>query len=193
MRTASSAHRGVAVRAMLGGITAVGLVAGCSTSVDGEPAAQGASESTREETVQWNPCTELPDEALTATKVDPASKETVTDAPGGPAAFRICHWDSTEGPYVVNVGSSTYSLDDVRNNADLTGFRDVQVGGRTGLINHEKSDEDNLHCWVNLPWSKGMVYVSIGWFYSKRESMPQSPPCDLAVQHATELEPYLPK
>lgn len=194
MRTASKAHRGVAVRAMLGGIAAVGLVAGCSTSVDGEPAAQGQSESTtREATVQWNPCTELPDQALTATKVDPGSKATVTDAPHGAAAFRICRWDATEGPYAVAVGSSTYSLDDVRRNPDLTGFRDVPVGTRTGLINHQKSDEDNLHCWVNLPWDKGMVYVSVGWFYSKRESMPQSPPCDLAVQHATALEPYLPR
>ncbi|WP_280212427.1 DUF3558 domain-containing protein [Nocardia cyriacigeorgica] len=178
---------------MLGAIAAVGLVAGCSTSVDGEPAAQGQSETTREETVQWNPCTELPDEALKATKLDPASKGTVTDAPSGAAAFRICRWDSTEGPYVVNVGSSTYSLDDVRNNPDLTGFREVPVGERTGLINHEKSDEDKLHCWVNLPWEKGMVYVSVGWFYGLEDSMPESPPCSVALRHATELEPYLPR
>ncbi|WP_228828637.1 DUF3558 domain-containing protein [Nocardia cyriacigeorgica] len=178
---------------MLGAIAAVGLVAGCSTSVDGEPAAQGQSETTREQTVQWNPCTDLADEAVEATRANPASKSTVTDASSGPAAFRICSWDSTEGPYKINVGSSTYSLDDVRNNPDLTGFREVEVGTRTGLINQQKSDEDKLHCWVNLPWAKGMVYVSVGWSYSKRTSIPQSPPCDLAVEHAIELDPYLPK
>ncbi|VFB01686.1 Protein of uncharacterised function (DUF3558) [Nocardia cyriacigeorgica] len=193
MRTASKAHRGVAVRAMLGGIAAVGLVAGCSTSVDGEPAAQGKSESTGEKTVEWNPCTELSDEALRATNVDPASKATVTDAPTGATAWRICRWDSTEGPYLVSVASATYSQDDARNNANLTGFRDVEVGDRSGLVYYDKSDEDKLRCYVNLPWASGSLEVVVGWRYSKRDEMPQSPPCDLTVQHAIELEPYLPR
>ncbi|MFE3445226.1 DUF3558 domain-containing protein [Nocardia sp. NPDC059180] len=177
---------------MLVGAAAVGLVAGCSTSVDGEPAAQGQSETTREQTVQWNPCTELSDEALRATQVDPASKGTVTDAPSGDVTYRICRWDSTEGPYVVNVGSSTYTQADARANTKLSGLQEVQIGPRAGLTYGEKSDEDRLTCWVNLPWEKGTLEVSVGWFYSERDSMPQSPPCDLAVQHATELEPYLP-
>ncbi|MBF6082718.1 DUF3558 domain-containing protein [Nocardia cyriacigeorgica] len=193
MRTASSAHRGVAVRAMLGGIAVVGLVAGCSTSVDGEPAAQGASESTREQTVQWNPCTELPDEALTATKVDPASKEAVTDAPTGDVTYRICRWDSTEGPYLLYVGSSTYTQADARANTNLTGLKDVQIGPRSGLTYGEKSDEERSTCWVNLPWEKGTLEVSVSWLYGEEESMPESPPCSVAVRHATELEPYLPK
>ncbi|TLG03491.1 DUF3558 domain-containing protein [Nocardia cyriacigeorgica] len=192
MRTASSAHRGVAVRAMLGGIAAVGLVAGCSTSVDGEPAAQGKSESTTSENVAFNPCTDVPSEALQAAKVDESSKATVTDAPTGPVPWRICRWTSTEGPYAVSIGSSTHTQEEARANPNLAGYRDVQIGNRSALVYYDKQDADKLMCYVNLPWASGMFEVAVGWFYSKRDSMPQSPPCDLAVQHATSLEPYLP-
>ncbi|WP_280235721.1 DUF3558 domain-containing protein [Nocardia cyriacigeorgica] len=194
MRTASTGNRGAVVRAMVVGVAALGVLAGCSTSVDGEPAAQGESgESAGEETVQWNPCTELPDEALQATKVDPASKATVTDAPTGATTFRICRWDSTEGPYLVYVGSTTYTQAEARSNPNLTGLRDVQIGDRAGLIYSEKSDEDRATCWVNIPWAQGTFEVSVGWFYGEEDSMPETPPCSVAVRHATELEPYLPK
>lgn len=193
MRTASSAHRGVAVRAMLGGIAAVGLVAGCSTSVDGEPAAQGQTESTGEKTVEWNPCTELSDEVLRAIGVDPASKSTVTDAPTGPVTWRMCQWVAAGQPYNVTVGSSVNTLDESRENPTVTGFKEAQIGPRSGLTFHDRNDPDQLRCYASLPAEQGMFTVIVNWFYSERDSIPQSPPCDLAIQHATELEPYLPK
>ncbi|PXX61461.1 uncharacterized protein DUF3558 [Nocardia tenerifensis] len=193
MRTAVVSPKFV-VRTVLAGVVVVGVVAGCSPTKDGTPTTEVSGKPTSgEKTVQYNPCKELSDEALRATKVDPASKDVTTDAPTGPVSARVCQWTSTEGPYYVSVSSTIYSQDDARKNDKLTGFRDVRIGSRAGLVYQDKSDEDKLRCYANLPWSKGMFEVTVGWQYSERASMPQSPPCDLAVRHAQELEPYLPK
>nr|WP_245839049.1 DUF3558 domain-containing protein [Nocardia donostiensis] len=181
------------VRAVLGGVAVIGVAAGCSVYVDGEPAAEGQSATTTEETVEYNPCTDLSDEALQATGLDPATKGTVTDAPTGPVTWRMCQWTSTEGPYLVTVGASVYTQDDVRQNSVVTGFRDAQIGPRSGLTFYDKNDEDQLRCYVSLPSEQGVINVIVNWYYSQKESIPQSPPCDLAIQHAAELEPYLPK
>lgn len=146
-----------------------------------------------EKTVTYNPCTDLSEAALRSADVDPSTKRTVTDAHNGPTAARVCAWSSTEGPYFVGVAATIYTESDARSNNKLTGFRDVRVGPRSGLIYQDKSDTDKLVCYVSLPATDGMLEVSVGWPYSQRASSPQSPPCDLAVRHATELEPYLPK
>ncbi|WP_378742699.1 DUF3558 domain-containing protein [Nocardia brasiliensis] len=171
-----------------------GLVAGCSSGGEG-PKTEGPSGKTTdgESTVQYNPCSELSDEALRATRVDPASKSTDTDAPSGPVTWRMCTWKSTDGPYFVTVGSSTHTMDEARKNETVTGFRDTKVGARSGLIYEDKNDEDKLRCYVSMPSSLGMFVVIVGWRYSERASLPQAPPCDLAVRHATQLESYLPK
>lgn len=193
MRTAFVSPRGAA-RMVLAGMVVAGLVAGCSSGGDGTPEPDSSGKPTSgEPTVQYNPCSELSDDALRAMQVDPASKSTVTDAPSGPVTWRMCTWSSTEGPYLVTVGSSTYTMDEARKNDTVTGFRDVQVGPRSGLMYQDKNDEDKLRCYVSLPSSKGMFVVIVGWRYSQRASLPQAPPCDLAARHASQLEAYLPK
>ncbi|WP_194837921.1 DUF3558 domain-containing protein [Nocardia sp. XZ_19_369] len=192
MRTAIVSPK-VAVRTVLAGVAVVGLVVGCSPT-EGTPTTEVSGKPTNgERTVQYNPCTELSDDALRATKVDAASKDVTTDAPTGPVSARVCQWSSTEGPYFVSVSSTVYSQDEARKNDKLTGFRDVPIGPRPGLTYQDKSDVDKLRCYASLPWSKGMFEVAVGWRYSARASIPQSPPCDLAVRHAQELEPFLPK
>ncbi|WP_254854218.1 DUF3558 domain-containing protein [Nocardia donostiensis] len=181
------------VRAVLGGVAVVGVAAGCSVYVDGEPAAEGQSATTTEEDVAFNPCTDLSDEALRATRVDPASKSTVTDAPTGPVTWRICKWRSAESSYFVTVSSSVHTQDEARANDKLTGFRDVEIGDRAGLVYYDKADEDKLRCYVNLSATQGMYEVTVGWAYSKKDSIPESPPCSLAIEHAKDLEPYLPE
>ncbi|MFD6161857.1 DUF3558 domain-containing protein [Nocardia sp. NPDC060256] len=187
------ASTGLAVQMVAAGIAFAGLIAGCSSTVDGIPQRQRVSSGSDEKTVQFNPCTELSDQAMRATKVNPASKSVTTDAPSGPVSARICQWTSTEGPYFVSVSSLIYTQDDARKNDRLTGLRDVRVGQRSGLVYADKSDQDKLRCYTNLPWAEGTFEVTVGWRYSSRASLPQSPPCDLAVRHARELEPYLPK
>ncbi|WP_338772496.1 DUF3558 domain-containing protein [Nocardia vulneris] len=190
MRTASVSR--VAIRTVLVGAAVTALVTGCSPTKDGTPTTSSGKPANGEQKV-FNPCTELSDEALRATKADPASKHVVTDAPSGGVVARICKWTSTEGPYFVTVSSTSYTLDDVRKNTEAVVLGDVKVGPRSGLISGSKGDADKLECYVSLPAAQGTVDVSVGWRYSERSSMPEAPPCRLAVRHATDLEPYLPK
>ncbi|MFB8282085.1 DUF3558 domain-containing protein [Nocardia colli] len=190
MRTAVVSPK-VVVRTVLAGVAVVGLVAGCSPTKDGNPTTAGTP--TNDGKNLFNPCTDMSDAALRATKVDPASKQVVTDAPTGGVVARICRWNSTEGPYGVTVSSLTYKLDDLRKNDRVVVVRDVQIGPRAGLISLDKADEDKLRCNISFPAAQGMFEVAVGWRYSDRASLPQAPPCDLAVRHATELEPFLPK
>ncbi|WP_245550807.1 DUF3558 domain-containing protein [Nocardia paucivorans] len=171
----------------------LGLVVGCSSEVDGQPEAQGQSTANGDTNVEYNPCTDLSDEALRATRVDPATKDADIDPPEGPSTWRICAWDSIDGPYFVSVASTTHRQDELYSNPAVTGFRSVQVNERSGLSFYSSSDADHLSCYVSFPAKQGMFNVIVDWRYGERESMPQSPPCDLAIRHARELEPFLPK
>ncbi|MBF6548750.1 DUF3558 domain-containing protein [Nocardia brasiliensis] len=188
MRTASVSR--VAIRTVLVGAAVTALVTGCSPSKDGTPTTSGPKTVNGEKTVEWNPCTQLSDEALKAARMDPATKDVTTDAPTGPVSARVCQWDAVDGPYFVSVSSTIYSQDEARKNANLTGFRDVPIGARSGLIYQDKSDERKLRCYVSLPAAQGMLEVTVGWRYGEPMTRDR---CELAVEHAKELEPYLPK
>lgn len=193
MRSVVGRYGGGAGCVALAGMALAGLVSGCSTPGTGEPAAQGQSTASGEVTVEFNPCTDLSDEALRAVHVDPATKDTTIDPPEGPTTWRICGWTSALGPYYVNVASTTHTQDEVHSNPSVTGFAPVQVNGRSGLTFYSNSDSDRLSCYVSFPAEQGMFNVTVDWMYSERKSMTEAPPCGLAVRHARELEPFLPK
>ncbi|WP_280403400.1 DUF3558 domain-containing protein [Nocardia brasiliensis] len=188
MRTASVSR--VAIRTVLVGAAVTALVTGCSPSKDGTPTTSGPKTVNGEKTVEWNPCKDLSDQALRAARVDPGTKSVVTDPASGPSAWRICKWDAADGPYYVTVSSTYFTQNDSRKNEKLTGFRDVQVGSRAGLIYQDKTDQQGLRCYVSLPAPEGMIEVTIGWGYGEPVTRDR---CELAVEHAKQLEPYLPK
>ncbi|WP_040791116.1 DUF3558 domain-containing protein [Nocardia paucivorans] len=181
-------------RALLSsGLLMAVVAAGCSSEVAGTPE---GTEQTTEESVAFNPCSELPDEALRAADLDPASKSTSIDPPSGPSTWRICRWDPIDGqPYMVGIASTTHTQDEVLNNPTVTGFKDVQIGDRAGKTYHQagRGTDDLLRCYVSLPAEHGMHNVILSWRYSQRESAPETPPCTLAVERARALEPFLPK
>ncbi|WP_171050261.1 DUF3558 domain-containing protein [Nocardia cyriacigeorgica] len=179
---------------MLGALLAVAAltVAGCSSgTTDGEPVAQ--QETSGEKTVQFNPCEDLSADALTAAGLDPASEHTTIDPPTGATSWRICAWKVPGQPYSVSIGASTHMQDEVLDNPTVTDFADVQIGSRSGMTYRQVDDEHKLSCYVSLPSSQGMFNVIADWPYSKRDSVPEAPPCSLAIKHATDLEPYLPE
>ncbi|MEV0294596.1 DUF3558 domain-containing protein [Nocardia sp. NPDC050710] len=193
MRTTVAVSRGLVVRTVLAGVAVAGLVAGCGSTVDGTANTASPTVPRGDRTVTWNPCTQLSDAALRATRVDPSTKRTISDAPTGATAARLCRWSSTEGPYTVAVAATVYSQDEARQNSKITGIRELRIGPRPGLVYYDKADDDKLLCYVNVPSPEGSIEISVGWRYSERASMTQAPPCDLTVQHAKDIEPYLPK
>jgi hypothetical protein len=193
MRTAQRAKPWVRGRAILA-LTAFGLVTGCGVTTDGEPATKEDSTTASGQHVTWNPCSDLPSEALTATGANPGSKDSDFDAPGDRARWRMCAWDAVDDPYFIGIGATTYSVDQMRENTSVTGFSAVQVNDRSGLQFYPSDEEEPIRrCYVSLPMTGGSLTIYADWRYSERSSLPESPPCGLAVRHAQTLEPYLPQ
>ncbi|MGW0251829.1 DUF3558 domain-containing protein [Nocardia goodfellowii] len=177
------------LRTVLAGAAVVGLAVGCGSGKSVEGTAQPTTRDIDKIEV-WNPCTQLTDEALRSARVDPTTKSVITDAAQGPTSWRACQWQATELPYFVSVLSTSHTQDESRANPKLTNFRDVTIGPRKALIYQEKSEPSADGCYVSLPAEQGMVEVRTG----KRQTKPiAADPCDLAVGHAKNLEPYLPK
>lgn len=186
--------RRLARRAVACAVFATTILTGCAQTTIGNPTIAGGFDTeSGERTVVYNPCTDLSDAALRAAELDPASKDVITDAPEGPAAWRVCQWRSTQGPYGVVVASSIRPQDDVRSNTTVTDFAPMTIGARAGLTYRDKADEDQLGCYVSMPYAEGMLNVKAAWNYSERHSVTERPPCSIAVQHARALEPFFPK
>ncbi|WP_054811232.1 DUF3558 domain-containing protein [Nocardia arizonensis] len=192
-RTAVVVSRGIAGATIVAGIAVTCVVAGCGTTVDGAPRTAGPTVPRGDRNVVWNPCTQLSDAALRATRVDPATKDMVSDAPTGATSARLCNWTSIEGPYQVGVAATVYTPDEARQNSKLTVVREERIGSRSGFVHTNTADSDKIRCYVNIPSPEGSYEISVGWYYSERAKMPEAPPCGLAVTHAKDLEPYLPK
>ncbi|GGL32375.1 DUF3558 domain-containing protein [Nocardia jinanensis] len=192
MLTAKKYWAGIAVHAALA-VSAALLVAGCASTVGGEPEVEGQSTNSGEASVEWNPCSQLPEEALRATGADPSQKIDTIDAPGDRALFRVCSWDSVDGPYHVGIGSTALTQDEWYDNTEVTDVKPQKINDRAGLSFYPDNGEQPIRaCYVSLPMEGGSLFINVDWQYSQRNSMPESPPCALVIQHAEKLEPYLP-
>ncbi|MEV0031118.1 DUF3558 domain-containing protein [Nocardia sp. NPDC050793] len=178
------------LRTALAGVAVIGLAGGCGSTVGGTAATPTTTVRNLDEIEVYNPCTELGDEALRATGIDPATKRVITDPPQGPASWRMCGWRAPDLPYTLQVGSSSHTPEETRSNPKVTVLNDVQIGSRPGLISQDKSDSKGLICYVTFPAEQGMFEISVGWMSSQPITRDR---CELAVEHARDLEPILPK
>ncbi|MEU2257944.1 DUF3558 domain-containing protein [Nocardia xishanensis] len=171
------------------------VLAGCTSTVGGNATEEGSSPVSHNESVPlFNPCTDLSDEVLRGDKLDPATKRVTVDGESNDEAWwKICNWDSTEGPYGISVFSTRRTVAERRANDRSLVIRDVTVGARAGLVSTTNGDPDQLTCYVSIPAEQGMFEVGVSWLYSERGSMPESPPCGLAIRHMNYFERHLPK
>ncbi len=167
------------------GLVALAVVAACESKVDGTPTSSAPQHAA------FNPCTDLSDEAVRAASADPASKAVVTDA-GPQASTKACGWRSTDGPHSLGIGSLNQSLSDVPKNTKLVNVRETTVGPRQALMYNDDFDEksDKNSCWVGFDYSGGLIEINIDWDYLVPKT---ADPCDLALDRAKKLEPYLPR
>ncbi|MGV9822330.1 DUF3558 domain-containing protein [Nocardia xishanensis] len=184
-----------AVRLAVGAVVVSSVLAGCTSTVGGNATEEGSSPVSHNESVPlFNPCTDLSDEVLRGDKLDPATKQVSVDSESNDEAWwKVCNWRSTEGPYAVSVFSTRRTVPERRANDQSLMIEDVAVGSRAGVVHTKRHDPDKLTCYVSVPATQGMFEVGIAWRYSERESMSQSPPCDLAERHMRYFEPILPK
>ncbi|WP_258557926.1 DUF3558 domain-containing protein [Rhodococcus sp. AG1013] len=168
------------------GLIGAGLaLAGCgSGTVSGtaDPEAVASGEPA------FSPCDDIPDDTLRAVGVDPATEgQDIYDVkqPG----WNICMW---RGPaFHVTVLATTYTLDDVRSNANNEEFAEVDVEGRPGVLYRQVSDRNRERCDVALSSDGGAVIVQAG-FYGKTKPRDQQEPCEVATRAAGTIASHVP-
>jgi hypothetical protein len=176
------------VRVQLRGLAGVGLVcgalvlAGCgSESVAGEAVGTPAGEPA------FSPCDDIPDDALQAVGLDPAteSKDILgVKQPG----WNLCRWNGSE--HIMTVFATTHTLDDVRSNERNTEFVPEVIGGREAFTYREVSDRDRESCDVAIGSESGAVLIRVSYNFGDR---PAEDPCQVALKSAQQLEPSVPR
>lgn len=182
------------LRATMAAAAVALLAAGCGSTTEGEPTAAGSNtaSTTRnlDEIEIFNPCSELSDEALESAGLDPSSKGVITDPPSGPSTWRVCNWTPSDKQFAIGVFSTSHTLEESRENDDLTDFKDVTVGSREGLSFRDKSTPAGDGCYVAFAAEQGMFEISADWLRRGKRDVDI---CSIALDHAIELEPHLPK
>jgi hypothetical protein len=181
-------------------VLAFGVVAGaagCGDSADGTPTASGmagasttaaATKPADPDAALWNPC-DLPDSAMTATGLNPATKE--KDVAGVDfTGWKVCAWRATSRWYDLTVLSGTPSLDEVRRRSDFEKFTPRTVGSHQAVEFLDVNDRDRLKCTIAVGVSYGSVMFRV---FTRYEIGKQGDPCAEARRHVEDLAKYLPE
>ncbi|MBF6072585.1 DUF3558 domain-containing protein [Nocardia farcinica] len=176
-----------AARGVIAGVAVLGLVTGCSGGGLGgsEPGTPTAAEAEMDNLL--DPCTDIPDEWLIETGLDPSTERNIVN-PAEASSWRICGWEPAEFSYRMDLLSTSHTIDEARANPDLVILRDITVGGRQGIVSKD-GFAGARSCYVSLPATQGMFEIAVEWFGDR----PAEAQCDLAIKHGTDLEPHLPK
>ncbi|MFE3289428.1 DUF3558 domain-containing protein [Rhodococcus sp. NPDC059234] len=168
------------------GVVGAGLLlAGCgSGETDGKADAAGAAGEP-----VFSPCDDIPDDAVTAIGVDPATQSRDILGVKQPG-WNICGWSGQR--YSVSVFATNYKLQDVRSNSKNEEFADVVLGGRVGVQYRDVADSSRENCDVAVESGGGAVLVSVG-FHVLTKPRDAQEPCDVAVQTARTLLPVIPE
>jgi ABC-type glycerol-3-phosphate transport system substrate-binding protein len=138
---------------LLVGALATGVV-GCGDTTDGSPTT-ATSPSTQS---LYNPCTGIPDDALRAAGVDPATEEAgIAGVPQ--SGWEICGWDGPQ--YFITVFSTSRTVSEFERKPGNIEFQDVTVGGRQGRQFRVAGASKNLACDVLFPASQGVLQLRI--------------------------------
>jgi hypothetical protein len=170
------------VKAVVAGLICGGLlVAGCGT-VSGEavpesPTASGSA---------FDPCEDIPDDAIRGIGLDPATEErgiVGVEQPG----WRICVWDNMNE--IVSVYASGFQLESIRQNPDFTEFVDIDLGDLSALMFRDVADEGRERCLVATATEGSTVMVS-----ATSKALVPGPvrePCMLVRESAGVFLPYV--
>ena len=142
--------------------------------------------ATRADQPAFDPCL-LPDEALVAAGVDPA-----TNDPGisgiRTEGHNLCTW--TAERYFLGVAAATQSIDDLRANPHNTDFAPAVVGSRDAFSYHDDIDTNRMMCDVAFEGPGGTIVIKVDTKASPDEV---EDPCVVATRSANVLDPYFPR
>lgn len=169
---------------VLAAVGVVGLVGCGSASVEG----QAETTSGQAGEPVFDPCS-VPDEALRAIGVDPASESRDIQGVKQPG-WSLCSWNDPDVTFFVTIFATATPLDGVLTNERFTDVTPVDLAGRKAFTVRETSDKRNEHC--DVVFAAGADTFMLQADYAKGLP-PSESPCPLAIKNAQVLEPVLPR
>ncbi|WP_158436151.1 DUF3558 domain-containing protein [Nocardia nova] len=161
-------------------IGAAVTVAGCSTDTNGTPTATADPAA-----ALWDPCTQVPDSALTAAQVDPATRKSGIDGVEQ-SGWKICKWKGAE--YSVSIYSTAKAPSEIANKSGNIDQRDVTITGRTGT--EFKASGWDTQCNAVFPAQQGAIQLQI--LGRLAEDNPIDP-CSALLEVGDSIVPTFPK
>ena len=155
------------------------MLTGCSDGVEGSPVAAE----------RWDPCS-IPDEAIQATGLDPATKDE-----GWGKGIVVDDWSRCE--FLLPGGSEAYALS-VKSSIDHTiaearakpanrEGRDLVVGGRDAYLYKTEFGAAIRDCNIALDVPRGVVVFTV--LYQEDDG---ADACEIGLEHVNDLESAVP-
>ncbi|MEU6563163.1 DUF3558 domain-containing protein [Nocardia nova] len=156
--------------------------AGCSTETNGTPTATADPAA-----ALWDPCTQVPDSALTAAGLDPSTKESGV---GGVEqhGWKICGWNSSPKKFAITVYSTARPPAEIANKSGNIEQRDVTIAGRSGT--EFKASGWDTQCNAVFPAQQGAIQLQV--LGRLAEDNPINP-CETLASVGNSIVPTFPK
>ncbi|MFD4468311.1 DUF3558 domain-containing protein [Rhodococcus sp. NPDC058505] len=157
-------------------------VAGCGT-VSGEAGPEQPTASNP----AFDPCDDIPDDAIRAVGMDPATESRDILGVHQPG-WNLCGWNNAT--HFLSVLATNYSIEDVRRNADYESFSDSTIGERSVVQYHDATDRAGTDCDLATASAGGAVVISVS---ESGERPADQQPCSVVWEAATTLLPFVPE
>lgn len=161
-----------------------GLVA-CGGSTSGSPTASSATSAVPVKL--FDPCTQIPDDAVVAAGLKPSTKESGI-AGVHQSGWEICAWNGRT--YSLTVYSTGRTVDEFEHKAGNVDFQDVVIAGRQGRQFRVEGASKDLGCDVVFPASQGVLQLGL-LNYAGVGNLEN--PCTLLTRIGASIVPVLPK
>ncbi|NLE82141.1 MAG: DUF3558 domain-containing protein [Rhodococcus sp.] len=177
----------------------VSVLAGCAAdteSVDATASSESAASTTRvpravddsgRPQVSFDPCLDIPDEALVEADYDPESEDSSVYSPGT-HTFLSCSYNTAERRYGLNVmsGNITFAEEQERTEDSTP----IEIDGHRAL--RKILPGDQISCAVSIETDYGILIVSRVIQRTSTETPPRSQWCDGIEETASIMARYLP-
>ncbi|GAB2707324.1 DUF3558 domain-containing protein [Nocardia thraciensis] len=143
--------------------------------------------TTTAEAKLWDPCTQIPDDALVRAGVDPKAKESGI-AGVHQSGWEMCSWRGRN--YHVNVASGKRTVDEVVAKPGNVDLQDVVIAGRKGRQYRVEGASKNDTCDIAFPAAQGVIEIMIS-----NSAIVDNPgdPCVSLHNVGEQLVPLLPR
>ncbi|MGO4614696.1 DUF3558 domain-containing protein [Nocardia sp. 2YAB30] len=160
-------------------------LASCGNSDEGSPAASTtqAVRTSGAAAQLFDPCTGIPDTALTTAGLDPATKQVGVGGVKQPG-WEICGWKGAD--YTLGVFSTSGTVAEFERRPGNVDFQDVTIAGRTGRQFRVDGAAKDQMCDVLFPAAQGLLQLTL-------VNKTSADPCARLQSAGEAIVPALPK